>query len=258
MFDKSAYEDKLAREKSWWEPPPVKNNVLNWIIRRPLFFSMARILYAYVAAKNQMAETLNRYQKGKVDKLLIAPCGAGDDFKYLSQFGDEIHGIDLTPLAIKSCPPQMLAKAGDILESGYPDNTFDLIASPLFFHHLVKFGFEPFLKEFHRILKPGGSLVILEPSILYPVNIITRPIKWIFHNPLNEVEDESPFYPGRMIKALKQTGYTNITLQGATFSHVLFPISIARLFNVWTKPLLGIYPFKYLAWMVVYRAVKKR
>jgi len=70
-----------------------------------------------------------------------------------------------------------------------------ILHKPSFFHHMVKVGFDPFLKEFYRILKKGGGIVILEPSLWYPLNIITRPIKRIFHNPYGEVEDEAPFPP---------------------------------------------------------------
>ncbi|GAH54709.1 unnamed protein product, partial [marine sediment metagenome] len=82
----------------------------------------------------------------------------------------------------------MITKEGDISKSGYPDKTFDLIASTLFFHHLVKIGFQPFLKEFYRILKPGGKIAILDFSVFYPLNAITRPLKTIFRNPLREIE----------------------------------------------------------------------
>jgi SAM-dependent methyltransferase len=121
-----------------------------------------------------MVETLVRNRPGIADKLLIAPCGSGADHQYLSPHARTIYGIDLSPLALKNCPASMEVKAGDILESGYPDGMFDVVASPLFFHHVEKIGFDPYLKEFFRVLKERGSIIILEPSLWYPLNILRR------------------------------------------------------------------------------------
>ena len=241
---------------SWWEQTTVRRGVASKILHHPVFFKPERNSFNYIFPKVQMAEVVRRHRKEKVDKLLIAPCGAGDDLKYLSQFAREIYGIDLSCVAIKACPPTMKVKVGDTLQSGYQDGTFDLIASPLFFHHLLKFGFEPFLNEFRRIMKTGAGLVILEPSVWYPLNIITRPIKRVFRNPFGEVEDEGPFHPGLMLGSLRRTGFTNIEIHGASFSHNSFYVPLAKLFNRLTKPLLDARPLKYLAWMVIYWAEK--
>lgn len=135
----------------------------------------------------------------RINKLLIAPCGEGDDYNYLKEFSDEIFGIDLSPIGVKNCPPKMIVKVGDILKTGYPDESFDFIVSSFFFHHLMRIGFQPFLKEFYRILKPGGKIVILDFSIFYPLNAFTRPLKTIFRNPYGEIEEEAPFRPKYII-----------------------------------------------------------
>lgn len=241
---------------SWWQQATVRRSIVSKILHHPLFFTPKRNSFNYIFPKLHMAEVVWHHRKEKVDKLLIAPCGAGDDVEYLNQFAHEIHGIDLSPLAIKRCPPTMKAKVGDILQSGYQDGTFDLIASPLFFHHLLKFGFEPFLNEFHRIMKTGAGLVILEPSIWYPLNIITRPMKRVFRNPFGEVEDEGPFHPELMLESLRHTGFKNIEIHGASFSHNSLYVPFAKLLNRLTKPLLDAGPLRYLAWMVIYWAEK--
>ena len=257
MIGGEEYEKKKKAEESWWEQTTARKGIINRILHNPLIYSTERINYNYIFPKTQMTGVIARYYGKNAEKLLIAPCGSGDDYKYLSSYGKEIYGIDLSRVAVERCPAEMKVTAGDILQSGYQDKSFDLIASPLFFHHLLKIGFKPFLKEFYRILKPGGGLVILEPSLWYPLNVIVRPLKRLFHNPYGEVEDEAPFRPGLMLEALKSAGFVNVKAFGATFSHPTFPVPLARFVNRLSEPLLTVSPVKYWAWMVIYWAEKK-
>jgi len=204
--------------------------------------------------KNLISKHLNNK---KLKKLLIAPCGSGSDYKYLKNFSEEIYGIDLSPIAINRCNDKIKVKVGDILNSKYPNESFDLIASPLFFHHLLKIGFDPFLKEFYRILKKGGFLIILEPSVFYPLNIITRPLKKITKNIYREVEDEGPLNPLLLIKSLNRVGFINLDIKAATFSHVSNYLPLAKIINKLTKPLLkNNNVLKYFAWLILYWAEK--
>jgi SAM-dependent methyltransferase len=254
------YQKKKEEEISVYErPEKVKRNFISQLFHNPIIYSLDRATKNYIFPKTIMADIVAKHLSNKkVKKLLIAPCGIGSDFQYLKKFSNQIYGIDLSKTAISRCPRQMKTKAGDILKSGYPNETFDMIASPLFFHHLGKVGFEPFLEEFQRILKKGGGIVILEPSILYPLNIITRTMKKVFNNPYKEISDESAFYPGLMIKALKKTGFTKIEVHGASFSHSCFYTPLSKVVNKFTRPLLDIDPLKYFAWMNVYWAQKNR
>ncbi|MBU3942219.1 MAG: class I SAM-dependent methyltransferase [Nanoarchaeota archaeon] len=253
------YSKKKEMEKAWHEQTSdVKHNFISRILHHPVFYKPERNSFNYIFPKEQMTEVVQSHLKGKkIDKLLIAPCGKGNDIKYLGNFANQVYGIDLSPIAIKKCPTTMKVKVGDILDTKYPNETFDIIASPLFFHHLLNIGFEHFLNEFYRIMKKKGKLIILEPSVWYPLNIITRPIKRVFGNPFGEIEDEAPFHPGLMLKSLKNAGFTKIEMRAATFSHCSFYIPLAKTVNFLTKPFLNFWPLKYFAWMVVYYAEKE-
>jgi SAM-dependent methyltransferase len=261
-MEKSQYEHKKKRELEWYDRKHQKSRtgVISTILNSPAIKNFKRFGYNYAFPKNQMKGLIKRHVKSnKLAKILIAPCGTGDDYQYLKQFSNNIYGIDLSPIAVNSCPTEIKVKTGDILDSQYPDNFFDLIASPLFFHHLVKIGFAPFLQEFYRILRPGGKLIILDFSLYYPLNIITRPIiKRLFKNPYGEVEDEDPIRPKQMLKSLENIGYANLEVVGATFSHPIFFIPVAKIINRFTKYLLNKTPFKYYAWMILFWAEKRK
>ena len=252
------YEEKKKRELDYYKSKE-KPILISKLLHLPIFYDSRRDLFNYNFLKEQMVQLITNHLKRKtVNNLLIAPCGTGIDYKYLSRLADSIYGIDLSPIAIKKCPSEMITKVGDILKSGYPEEKFDLIASPLFFHHVVKFGFDMFLKEFYRILKPGGNLIILEPSVFYPLNVITRPMKKILHNPFEEVEDEGAFRPKLMIDSLRRTNFINLEMRAASFSHVSFFIPLAKIINKITRPLLYRWPFKIFAWYVLYWAEKSK
>ncbi|MBA7702347.1 hypothetical protein ES703_111111 [subsurface metagenome] len=249
----SNYENQKKRELEWWGSKKKKKGLISKILNSRLFYEPARSHFSYILSKNRMKLIVQQHLKSeRINKLLIAPCGEGDDYNYLKKFSQEIYGIDLSPICIKNCSNKMNVKVGDILRSGYSDETFDLIASTLFFHHLLKIGFQPFLKEFYRILKPGGKIVILDFSVFYPLNAITRPLKTIFRNPYGEIEEEAPFRPKIMFNSLNRVGFKNLAMYGGTFSHCFYYIPLAKFIHFITKQLLDKWPFKLFAWTVIF------
>jgi predicted SAM-dependent methyltransferase len=54
-------------------------------------------------------------------------------------------------------------KSGSLIQQNYPSNSFDAVTM----RHVIEHIYEPLelLKECHRILKPGGSLVIETPNM---------------------------------------------------------------------------------------------
>lgn len=248
----TAYDEKKARELAWYAPQPRRSFFVNYVLRHRLIFSYPRIVFNYIFPKQQMASVVRRMAGCVRVRVLNAPCGRGNDFKYLNIPGASVYGIDLSPQATAVCPKPLRSVVGDILALPYADGTFDLVVAPLFFHHMLQFGFFPFLQEFHRVLRGGGKVIILEPSLLYPLNLVTRPIKALFNNPYDEVEDEGPFPPGQMLVALNEAGFINTGAQAATFSHPAFYVPVARLVNHLTAFLLERWPFKYFGWLVIF------
>jgi ubiquinone/menaquinone biosynthesis C-methylase UbiE len=57
-------------------------------------------------------------------------------------------------------------KPGNARELPYPDETFDLVYNGYMFDLIPLDGFAPILKEFERVLKPGGKLVMVNMSKL--------------------------------------------------------------------------------------------
>lgn len=187
--------------------------------------------------------------------MLIAPIGVGGDLPYV-KWG-RIVGIDVSFEGLSSLKGrQAEGVLGDISRLPFADRVFRVVLSPLFFHHYVDFGFEPFLLEMYRVLMSNGCMVILEPSSLHPLSILAATIKKRVGNLTGAVEDERPFPPRMLLGALRRCGFEQPRLYGASFTHNRVPVPIARILNVLTKPLLDVPVAKELAWMCLFFAKK--
>jgi SAM-dependent methyltransferase len=174
--------------------------------------------------------------------ILLAPVGDGNDVQYLQGMFSEVHGIDLSSVALENCPNIIIKKEGDLIDSGYQDCSFDIIVCSLFLHHVHKVGFDPFLKEFYRILRDGGTLAILEPSCLYPLSWMSAALTTFLGNVTGKMEDERPISPFVLNASLKRVGFKNIVCRGVTFNHVRFPWFFQSILNIVDYPFRMVFP----------------
>ena len=102
-------------------------------------------------------------------KLLDLGCGTGFVINLAKDLFDEVHGVDVTPAMLA----RIDTSSGNVTLHNTPaeslpfaDNTFDLVSSYSFIHHLESY--LPVLKEAHRVVRPGGTVYIdLEPNKLF-------------------------------------------------------------------------------------------
>ena len=248
------YEDKIRREQDWYEHPGFqKNQFLN----SRLFYSRERAVFSAAFCKTQFAKCIRGVLKQNDlanPRMLIAPAGAGNDLPYLSPLSNRITGIDISPAAIRQIADPTIDKhVGDIKHMNmFANNQFDLIVMSAFFHHFVKFGFDEFLQEARRVLRPGGHFFSFEPSLLHPFCFAAWCGKKILGNITGCVEDESPFCPVRLTAAMKRCGFRDVTISAASYSHNRMPIPLARIIHAMTYPLLRAPLVKYFAWWCVF------
>jgi len=97
-------------------------------------------------------------------KILDAGCGMGGGLRWLAEFG-AVAGVDLHPLAVRhsqTVSPQV-AQAS-IQQLPFPAKTFDLVTSFEVLYHWNVSSDENALREFVRVLKPGGWALVRVPA----------------------------------------------------------------------------------------------
>jgi avermectin B 5-O-methyltransferase len=126
--------------------------------------------YWYIPhAADAMIDHLASFAKLKPkERVLDAGCGEGRaSLRLAEKFGVNVTGIDVVPEALAIAKKRAAATnaAVDYIEGDYnhlpfPDKTFDLVFALETFTHSP----DPrkTLREFWRVLKPGGRVVILD------------------------------------------------------------------------------------------------
>ena len=238
----------LARECDWYDQVFYIDSG-HWTSRVP-FASRERHWLANDVEKGRFYGYLAKFigsaaYFGKA-KALVAPVGSGSEIGYLATLCDSLHGIDIAEKALSRCPGNVITRQGDIRMSGYPSNTFDIVVCPLFLHHVHKVGFDPFIREFFRILRSGGVLAVQEPNMFFPPSVLMRCLRVFMGNVSGLVPDEKPVNPIAVTRCLKQAGFTRVRSVGLSISHVRYPVFVQAANLLVDAPFRRIWPLTLL------------
>jgi SAM-dependent methyltransferase len=102
-------------------------------------------------------------------RVLDAGCGTGGMLPYLRRFG-EVWGVDLSPFALPYAQRRADGRGGMYLAQAsvtalpLPGEVFDLVTSFDVIYHLAVADDVAALKEFCRVLRPGGVLFLRVPA----------------------------------------------------------------------------------------------
>jgi len=116
----------------------------------------------------------------------------------------KIIGLDIDPQILNAAQKQAQRCKADVelvecnaLHIKLPSNSVDMLFCHQTFHHLVDH--DAAIKEFFRVLKPGGILLFAESTRRY---IHSWVIKWLFRHPM-DVQKTAEEY----LSLIKQTGF---------------------------------------------------
>jgi SAM-dependent methyltransferase len=147
---------------------------------------------AYREREQQLQAILASGHAPATGELLELGCGAGNMAIWLAQRGYTVTGVDISPTAIQWARENAAATAnvtflvGDVLDlRGLPDHTFDLVLDGHCLHCIIGPDRARFLHIAHRLLKPGGYLLIdsmcgphVDPAVIKGYDPATRCTLW--------------------------------------------------------------------------------
>ena len=118
----------------------------------------------YEICKDDYPPMLTELERDPFDNVLDVGCGTGPVIELLSKKYPEKHfvGLDITPAMIEVAQSKRLPNAefivGDAENLPFGDGGFDAVLCANSFHHYPNPG--AFLREAHRVLRPGGKLIL--------------------------------------------------------------------------------------------------
>lgn len=150
------------------------------------------------------------------DKILEVAVGLGQSFlEFLKRVDSKnsVYGIDLTPAMLNKTRKRAIQngfsnfdlREGDARHLPFPDETFDVLYNSYMLDLIPLADFSVVLKEFYRVLKKNGRLVL--------VNLGKKDSSPVFYEKLYNL---SPYFwggcrPVLMESYVKQVGFRNVT-----------------------------------------------
>jgi SAM-dependent methyltransferase len=148
-------------------------------------------------------------------RILDLGCGAGLFLSWLSHGLDAgLHGLDLSPGSLSLARQRASAAhlvAGDAELQPYADGSFDRVACNGAAHHLPDV--ERMLREVHRVLLPGGRLVLYEPTTTVFANMIRKlSLRFDRYESPADLEHKHDFDPKALGESLREVGFENVSV----------------------------------------------
>lgn len=177
-------------------------------------------------ARNLAIEMAN-VQNG--ESILEVAVGTGLSFERLLDANPDgaTNGIDATPEMLERAKTRASRhdatsyslSIGDAYALDFPDNSFDLVVNGYMLDLLPISDFIPVLREFERVVKPSGRIVL---------HYLTLPTRW-YHRLWDGLYSIHPFFLGgcRGISVIDHLALANLKLTRREFvSQMTFPTEI--------------------------------
>ena len=162
-----------------------------------------------------------------ISRVLEIGCGTGLFTKELAGTDNAVVAIDISERLILKAKARVSSGnvhfiVGNAYETGFKSGSFDFIIGCSSLHHL---DLHPALKEFLRILKPGGRILFTEPNMMNPQMALIKNVPSLKRR-VGDSPDETAFFRWRMAKKLQRLGFVDVSVEPFDFIHPQIPASL--------------------------------
>jgi len=161
---------------------------------------------------------------GQGATCLEVGCGVGIFTEKLAETGAELTAIDISPDLVERArrrvsDTRVRVEVMNAEATTFGGDTFDSIVGSSILHHL---NVEVALKEFWRILRPEGRLVVSEPNMLNPLVCLIKNVPFLkrWHG---DLPHETAFLRWSIARALRRAGFRAIRIRPYDFLHPSTP-----------------------------------
>ena len=173
------------------------NKIYEYIIKHPEAYQKKKPLdkkiycspYTYVFEQISLMLRMKKFIKVQNPMYLDVSCGDGFQTKLFSQklgtIEKNVWGTDITEWGPYKADKKNLSINFKPLENSklnFEDNEFDILSILFALHHIPDDSIRSLLSEFHRVLKPGGILLILEHNIVNDYDHLIVDIEHSLHS----------------------------------------------------------------------------
>jgi 2-polyprenyl-3-methyl-5-hydroxy-6-metoxy-1,4-benzoquinol methylase len=124
---------------------------------------LGRLIYLHPGRRADLDSSVFYLSAQLGGQLLEVGCGSGTRLKRMADLGWRVEGVDFDPIGVRNAQAKGLkVHLGKLAEQRYAADTFDAVVM----NHVIEHVPDPreLLIECHRILKPGGRLVVITPN----------------------------------------------------------------------------------------------
>ena len=162
-------------------------------------------------------------------KSLVLEIGCGTCLftQELAETNNRIVAIDISAALIDKAKERVCAKNVEFVvdnayQTKFEPGSYDFIVGSSSLHHLEV---DQALKEFARILKPGGGIMFTEPNMMNPQIALVKNIPSLKRR-AGDSPDETAFFRWAIAKKLRSHGFTDISIVPFDFMHPGIPESL--------------------------------
>jgi SAM-dependent methyltransferase len=169
-------------------------------------------------AQNLIEEFVPLNQK---EAILDVGCGTGATMRFLDHYG-QVYGIDLSETALCFCQERALARLSraSALRLPFADSSFSLITAFDVLYHEEVVDDLTALKEFYRVCRRRGSVLISEPAF----NLL-----WSWHDVA--YHSKRRYVASELKSKLEKAGFQTVKISYS--NAILFPFVFA--FRMWKR-----------------------